>query len=72
MEASCRYVFEEYKKDRSLAVVGTYPLLNGATMAADALAIPHTTITLSPRHIPSYVAPPHHSNGCFQTGFLYG
>ncbi len=58
MKSSCRHVFDQYEKSQILAVVGTYPLLNGATMAADALSIPHTTITLSPRYIPSFVAPP--------------
>ena len=58
IEASYRHVIGQHKKTRSLAVIGTYPLLNGATMAADSLTIPHTTVTLSPRYIPSHVAPP--------------
>lgn len=58
IEASYRHVCDYYRNTGNVAVVGTYPLLNGATMAADHLGLPHTTVTLSPRYIPSNIAPP--------------
>ena len=58
IEASFRHVIELNEKMHALAVISTYPTFNGATMAADALSIPHITVALSPRYIPSHVAPP--------------
>ena len=49
---------EQFNRTKNLAVVGTFPLFNGATMAADALGIPHITLTLAPRYVPSLVEPP--------------
>ena len=55
---SYKLTIEQFNKTTNLAVVGTFPSINGATMAADALAIPHITLTLAPRYVPSFVEPP--------------
>ena len=56
--SSYRLTIEQFNRNKNLAVVGMFPSINGATMAADALAIPHTTLTLAPRYVPSLVEPP--------------
>lgn len=58
IRASYDHIVEQHKAGRNVAVVSTYPLLNGAAMAAIVLAIPHVTVTLSPRYIQSHIAPP--------------
>ncbi len=57
MTAACSHVFQQYESNAILGVVSTYPLLNGAALAAEALGIPAISVTLSPRYLPSDIAP---------------
>lgn len=58
IEISYKSVIDQHKINSQLMVIGTYPLFNGAVMAAEALAIACTSIILSPMYVSSYQSPP--------------